>query len=253
VTVLILGGTTEARLLAAACAERGVPTVSSLAGRTKSPLALAGTVRIGGFGGVAGLVEYLRTERIEAVVDATHPFAAGISHNAAHATTLTRIPLLALRRPGFTAEPGDRWHRVPSIAAAASLVADLGTRVFLTTGRQEIAAFAEVDRCWFLARSVEPPEPPMPARIEVLLDRGPFTLEGERSLIDRHHLDVLITKDSGGDAPKLAAARAASIPVILVDRPPPAATEVVGTVPEALAWLAALGVPAHPDRSHRSG
>jgi precorrin-6A/cobalt-precorrin-6A reductase len=109
--------------------------------------------------------------------------------------------------------------------------------VFLTTGRQEIGAFAGVDRCWFLARSVEPPEPPMPARIEVLLDRGPFSLEGERALIDRHHLDVLVTKDSGGDAPKLAAAREASLPVILIDRPPVSAGEAVSTVDQAVDWL----------------
>jgi precorrin-6A/cobalt-precorrin-6A reductase len=240
VKVLILGGTTEARLLAASCAGRGLDTVSSLAGRTKNPLALAGTVRIGGFGGVAGLADYLRAERVGAVVDATHPFAAGISLNAVHATALTRVPLLALRRPGFVAVPGDRWHRVGTVADAASLVADLGSRVFLTTGRQEIGAFAGVDRCWFLARSVEPPEPPMPARIEVLLDRGPFTVEGERALIDRHHLDVLVTKDSGGDAPKLAAAREASLPVILVDRPPVSAGDVVGTVGEAMDWLVTL-------------
>jgi precorrin-6A/cobalt-precorrin-6A reductase len=237
VKVLILGGTTEARRLAGECDGRGLDTVSSLAGRTNNPLALAGTVRIGGFGGVAGLAAYLRAERVDAVVDATHPFAAGISLNAAHATALTRVPLLVLRRPGFVAVPGDRWHRVGSVAGAASLVADLGSRVFLTTGRQEIGAFAGVDRCWFLARSVEPPEPPMPARIEVLLDRGPFSLEGERALIDRHHLDVLVTKDSGGDAPKLAAAREASLPVILIDRPPVSAGEAVSTVDQAVDWL----------------
>ncbi len=235
--VLILGGTTEARRLAAECDARGLDVVSSLAGRTKNPIALAGTVRIGGFGGIAGLAGHLRAEHVDVVVDATHPFAAGISLNAAHASALTGVPLLALRRPGFVASPGDRWHRVRSLPDAASLVADLGSRVFLTTGRQDIGAFAGVDRCWFLARSVEPPEPPMPAQMEVLLDRGPFTVEGERALIDRHHLDVLVTKDSGGDAPKLAAAREASIPVIVVDRPPASAAEVVSTVDEALDWL----------------
>jgi precorrin-6A/cobalt-precorrin-6A reductase len=231
--VLVLGGTAEARELAGA-----VPVISSLAGRTSAPRLPAGEVRIGGFGGADGLAGFLREQRIEALVDATHPFAARISAHAATAAEATGVPLLVLRRPGWAAGPGDDWHRVPDLAAAAALLPRLGERVFLTTGRQGIAAFTGLDECWFLARSVEPPAPPMPARLAVLLDRGPFSLDGERRLLREHHIDVLVSKDSGGPAAKLTAARERGIPVLLIDRPtaPPAAA-TAGTVAEAVAWL----------------
>ena len=240
--VLVLGGTTEGRALAAACAcLPGVETISSLAGRTNAPLLPHGPVRVGGFGGVDGLAAFLRSQRIGAVVDATHPFAATMTTNAVAATAAAGVPLLVLRRPGWSERPGDDWHRVPSMAAAAGLVPRLGERVFLTTGRQTIGAFAEVDECWFLSRSVEPPAPPMPTRLEVVLDRGPFTVEGERGLLTGHDIHVLVTKDSGGAAPKLAAARDRGIPVLLIDRPPAPAAQQVTTVEAALSWLAALG------------
>jgi precorrin-6A/cobalt-precorrin-6A reductase len=235
--VLILGGTTEARELAAACA--GLPdvtTVSSLAGRTDKPLPIAGELRIGGFGGVDGLAGYVVGEQIGAIVDATHPFAGTMSRHAAAAAEKTGVPLLVLRRPGWTQRAGDAWHRVPSVAAAAGALPGLGRRVFLTTGRQTIAAFAGLDQCWFLARSVEPPDEPKPRHLEVVLDRGPFTVAGERALLTGYHIDVLVTKDSGGGAAKLTAARELGVPVLMIDRPlmPPGA---VGTVGEALDWL----------------
>jgi len=240
--LLILGGTTEGRALAAACANvPGLETISSLAGRTNAPLLPHGPVRVGGFGGVAGLAAFLRSERIAAVVDATHPFAATMTANAVAAAATAGVPLLVLRRPGWTERPGDDWHHVPSMAAAATLVPRLGERVFLTTGRQSIGVFAGIDACWFLSRSVEPPAPPVPARLEVVLDRGPFTLEGERELLARRRIDVLVSKDSGGVAPKLAAARDRGIPVLLIDRPPAPEVEQVATVAAALSWLAALG------------
>ncbi|MCY1140085.1 cobalt-precorrin-6A reductase [Actinoplanes sp. Pm04-4] len=234
--VLILGGTSEARALAGAL--RGYTVITSLAGRTSSPLLPAGEVRIGGFGGVDGLAAYLAAQRIDVVVDATHPFAATISANAAQAATRAGVPLVVLRRPGWVEQPGDVWHRVRTLEeAAASLT---GRRVFLTTGRQGIAAFAEVD-AWFLARSVEPPEPPMPRRLEVLLDRGPYSLEGERRLLAEHRIDVLVSKDSGGPDAKLVAARARGIPVVMIDRPPAAATaHTVATVAEAVERLESL-------------
>jgi precorrin-6A/cobalt-precorrin-6A reductase len=241
VKVLILGGTTEARALATACARLpGYSTVSSLAGRTSDPRLPPGPVRIGGFGGVAGLAGYLREAGIGAVVDATHPFASRMTGNAIAAGELVPVPVLVLRRPGWTAEPGDRWHRVPSLLAAAAVLPELGSRVFLTTGRQSLLPFAGLDQCWFLIRSVEPPEPPLPRRWEAVLDRGPFDLVGERDLLVRHRIDVLVTKDSGGVAPKLRAAREQGVPVVLVDRPglPPA--ETVATVAEALEWLATV-------------
>ena len=238
-TVLILGGTTEARELAGAL--DGPRVITSLAGRTNNPLLPRGELRIGGFGGVAGLACYLAAERVDVLVDATHPFAAGISANAVPAAERAGIPLLVLRRPGWTERPGDAWHRVASLEAAAALLPSLGRRIFLTTGRQGIGAFAGLDECWFLARSVEPPVPPMPARLEVVLDRGPFTLDGELGLFRSHRIDVLVSKDSGGPAAKLDAARALGRPVVLVDRPPPAGGTVVGSVTSALDWLTRLG------------
>jgi precorrin-6A/cobalt-precorrin-6A reductase len=244
-TILILGGTGDARRLAIALADRpGLRVVSSLAGRAADPILPPGEVRIGGFGGVPGLVEWLLASRPDAVVDATHPFAAQMTGHAIAATGATGVPLLVLRRPGWTAGPGDTWHRVPSVAAAAAALPGLGERVFLTTGRQGLAAFAGLDEHWFLVRSVDPPGTPSPARMRVLLDRGPFTLDGERALLREHRIDVLVTKDSGGDATaaKLVAAREVRVPVVMVDRPPlPAGVRAVPTVDAALAWLDARG------------
>lgn len=233
--MLVLGGTSEARALAGAL--RGHTVVSSLAGRTTEPLLPVGEVRIGGFGGVDGLVAFLRERRVDAVVDATHPFAARISANAARAAEAAGVPRLLLRRAGWVERVGDVWYRVRDLGQAAGLLPGLGRRVFLTTGRQGIGAFAEVDECWFLARSVEPPAPPMPRRIDVVLDRGPFTLDGERRLLDQHGIDVLVSKDSGGGAAKLTAARERGTPVVLVDRPVAPDGDVAATVDEAVGWV----------------
>jgi precorrin-6A/cobalt-precorrin-6A reductase len=237
--VLILGGTTEGRALATALsALGGLTVINSLAGRTANPLLPPGEVRIGGFGGVAGLAGFLRDRRIDALIDATHPFAVTMTGHAIDAAAATGRPLLVLRRPGWVAGPGDDWHRVPDLGPAAALLPQLGRRVFLTTGRQTAGAFAGLHGCWFLARSVEPPAPPTPSRLEVLLDRGPFTLDGERRLFREHRIDVLVTKDSGGPAAKLIAARERGVPVVLVDRPPLPDAPVARTVREAVAWLA---------------
>lgn len=156
--VLVLGGTTEARELAASLAARpGVRVTTSLAGRVSRPGALDGEVRVGGFGGVEGLAEWLRAERVDAVVDATHPFATGITENAARAAAATGVPAVVLRRPGWTPVPGDRWHPAASLAEAAALLPPLGRRVFLTTGRLGLAAFAREPELHYLVRSVEPP------------------------------------------------------------------------------------------------
>ncbi|MFJ8661272.1 cobalt-precorrin-6A reductase [Streptomyces sp. NPDC093795] len=235
--ILILGGTTEARALAGLL-HTDVRVTSSLAGRVASPRLPAGEVRIGGFGGVDGLVEWIGGHAVDAVIDATHPFAERISFNAARAAATAHVPLLALRRPGWVPVEGDDWREVPSLEAAAEALDGLGDRVFLTTGRMGLAAFADRPQ-WFLVRSVDAPEPPMPARAEVLLDRGPFTLDGERELLRRHRIDVLVTKDSGGaaTAPKLTAAREAGIPVVVVRRPPvPEGVPTAATPEEAAAW-----------------
>ncbi|MER5551363.1 cobalt-precorrin-6A reductase [Streptomyces sp. NPDC002793] len=242
--VLVLGGTTEARRLAEALvALDGVRVTSSLAGRVARPKLPPGEVRVGGFGGAEGMAGWLRAHHVDAVIDATHPFAGTISFNAASAAATVHVPLLALRRPGWVPVEGDRWHLTDSLAGAAELLPGLGSRVFLTTGRMGLAAFAPLDSLWFLMRSVDAPDAPCPARMEVLLDRGPFTLEGERELIRRHRVDVLVTKDSGGDAtaPKLTAAREAGIPVVVVGRPPaPPGVPVAGTPEEALSLLRSL-------------
>ncbi|MFF3333041.1 cobalt-precorrin-6A reductase [Streptomyces sp. NPDC002888] len=239
--VLVLGGTTEARRLAAELAARpGVRVTTSLAGRVSRPGALEGDVRVGGFGGAEGLAGWLRERGVDAVVDATHPFAAGITANAARAATATGLPLLVLRRPGWQPGPGDRWHPVDSLAAAAELLPEIGRRVFLTTGRLGLAAFARLTDLHFVARSVEPPEPPMPPHLDVLLARGPFTVADETALLREHRVDVVVTKDSGGEATaaKLTASRHLGLPVVVVRRPPlPEGVPVVPDVPEALARL----------------
>lgn len=238
--VLILGGTAEARALAADLDSAGLPIVSSLAGRVARPRLPAGDVRIGGFGGPDALARWLGEHAIAAVVDATHPFAERMSASAAEATTAAEVPLLRLERPGWDATAGDRWHWVDDLPQAAAALRSLGAeRVLLTTGRQGLAAFAGDCRTWFLIRCVDPPDAQLPPRHQVLLDRGPYTLAGELSLIDEHAIDIVVTKDSGGalTAAKLHAARARALPVIVARRPPrPQTGALVRTVAEAGVW-----------------
>lgn len=241
--VLLLGGTAEARELSERLAEDpAIRIVSSLAGRTAQPHQLPGETRIGGFGGADGLAEWIRCEGADAVVDATHPFAERISFSAAAAARECAVPLLALRRPGWSATPGDDWHWVGTLAEAAALVPGLGRRVFLTVGRQGIAPFAHLDQLWFLARCVDLPNPPVPLQLELLLDRGPFRLDSERALLHHHSIAVLVTKDSGGTAAaaKLAAARELGCPVVVVRRPPAPDVATVPSVEAVLAWLRRL-------------
>lgn len=242
--VLILGGTTEARRLAADLASRpGVRVTTSLAGRVSRPGPLAGDVRTGGFGGAEGLAAWLRERRVDALVDATHPFAARITAHAAHAAAATGTPVVLLRRPGWRAGPGDDWHPVGSLPEAADLLPGLGDRVFLTTGRLGLAAFAHLSGLHFVVRSVELPDPPLPPDTRLLRDRGPFTVADETALLREHRVDVLVTKDSGGaaTAAKLTAARDLGLPVVVVRRPPlPDGVPVVPDVPTALERLARL-------------
>ncbi|MFE3639078.1 cobalt-precorrin-6A reductase [Streptomyces sp. NPDC059168] len=239
--VLILGGTAEARRLAGLLhGTPGLRLTSSLAGRVAGPRLPPGEVRVGGFGGTDGLVAWLRDHAVDAVVDATHPFAATMSLHAARAAAVTRVPLLALRRPGWAPAGGDRWHETGSLEEAARILPALGRRIFLTTGRMGLAAFADLDDLWFLVRSVDAPGRPHPRRMEVLLDRGPFTLDGERELLRRHRVDVVVTKDSGGaaTAPKLGAAREAGLPVVVIRRPPvPEGVPLVPDPERAAEWI----------------
>lgn len=237
--VLILGGTEEARRLAEAAALR-FEVVVSLAGRTRAPQASPGRVRIGGFGGARGLAQFLADERIEAVVDATHPFAARISAHAYDACLNLSLPRLQLMRPPWRPHAGDAWLSVGDAAAAAAVLPRIGRTAFLTVGRQELAAFAEVSGVRFVVRLIEPPPEPLPLpEAEVVIGRPPFTQEAERALIAAHGIDVLVSKNSGGTATiaKLQAARAAKIKMVMIDRPPPEPGPQVETVEQALAWL----------------
>jgi precorrin-6A/cobalt-precorrin-6A reductase len=236
--ILILGGTAEARELAAALDARSIPVTSSLAGRVARPRLPVGQVRVGGFGGPDGIARWLAEHGVAAVVDAMHPFAERISASAAAACTAAGVSLLRLERPSWSERPGDRWTWVDDLSSAAAAIGQFGARVLLTTGRQGLAAFSVLDDVWFLIRCIDSPEPPLPPRHELILDRGPYTLPGELGLIDAHGIDVVVTKDSGGEltVAKLDAAREREMPVIVVRRPPRPGAETVTDVAAAAAW-----------------
>jgi len=236
--VLILGGTAEARALASSLERSGVAVVTALAGRTSTPRLPHGQVRLGGFDGPDGLAAWLAASGVHAVVDATHPFARRISASAQDACRQVEVPLLRLERPGWAEQAGDVWYRVGNVGEAAALVGELGQRAWLTIGRQGVGAFAGVRTCWFLIRCIQSPDPPLPEHHEIVLDRGPYTVDGELALIDHHRIDVLVTKESGGAATeaKLEAARARRLPVIVVRRPPTLGVESVSTVSAAADW-----------------
>jgi precorrin-6A/cobalt-precorrin-6A reductase len=239
VRILILGGTGEARDLAAELVAAGVDVLSSLAGRVRAPRLPDGPVRVGGFGGTASLAEFLRAEGITGVVDATHPFAGTITAHAAQAAAQAAVPLLVLRRPEWEADPS--WDVVADIRAAADAVhAWPGESVFLTTGRRDLDVFAADDRHRFLVRTVDPPDGPVPPRMTLVLDRGPYTVEGESALMREHGVGLLVTKNSGGPmtAAKLRAARGLHVRVLMVARPPlPGGSVMVTTVAEAVRWV----------------
>lgn len=241
---LLLGGTGEARHLAGLFAERSgsYAVTYSLAGVTSAPRVPDVDVRVGGFGGVAGLAAYLRAERVDVVVDATHPYAARMSEHAAQACSQVGVPLVALRRPGWQEQDGDDWHRVPTLEDAAHIAAYLGRRLFLTIGRQEVGEFTFLHDTFCLVRSVDAPEV-LPAYSHVVLARGPFTVEGELELLREHAIDVIVSKDSGGTATaaKLEAARALGLPVVLVDRPAVPDVPTVEDPEAAVAMLESLG------------
>jgi precorrin-6A/cobalt-precorrin-6A reductase len=245
--LLILGGTGEAVALARAVLARfgdGIEVTTALAGRTSRPGPIPGQVRIGGFGGAAGLADYLAAQRIDRLIDATHPFAAEISRAARLACDQMEVPRLLLVRPVWRRHPLDRWIEVETVEAAAQIVGRVGRRALLTVGASEVAAFAPATGVRFVVRMIDRPRDPLPLRFyEIVLGRGPFALSDERHLLERHAIDTLVCKASGGAATeaKLIAARELSLPVIMVRRPPVERGLSVESVDGALDWLAGLG------------
>ena len=236
--VLLLAGTTEATRLAEVLVGEGVDVLSSLAGVTAVPALRAGEVRRGGFGGIEGLVRHLREHPVDAVIDATHPFAAVMPCHVAAACSATGTPSCRVLRPAWTAGPGDRWVGVPDLPAAAEALGTLGARrVLLTVGRQSTWAFAGLDG-WFLIRAIEAPDV-APVDHQLLLDRGPFDLDSELALLREHRIDAMVTKNAGGEATaaKLVAARELGVTVVMVARPPQPDVTVVAGVDQAVDWL----------------
>ena len=242
--LLILGGTGEAFILARAVIARFGETLNlttSLAGRTQRPAPLPGCIRIGGFGGAAGLAAYLTKQRVDRLIDATHPFAARISTAARLACEEARVPRLLLLRPSWPRHPLDRWIEVDSMAAAAEVVGRFGRRAFLTVGAREVSCFAVTAGVHFLVRLIDQPKRPLDLPChDVVIGRGPFALAEERHRLKRHAIDVLVCKASGGAATeaKILAARELGLPVIMVQRPPPEPGDAVETVEAAIDWLA---------------
>jgi precorrin-6A/cobalt-precorrin-6A reductase len=246
--VLILGGTTEASELAHLMAGDGRFTATlSLAGRTSAPRPLPLPTRTGGFGGAPGLSRFLADQEIEAAIDATHPYAAQISANAVAACAERNVPLVSIVRPPWTAEPDDRWHLVPSTEAAVAALGEERRSVFLSLGRQELHRFAAAPQHRYVARLIEPPvQMRLPPDLMLLRQRGPFDRSAERQLLEHEQIDLLVSKNSGGSAtyPKIEAARALRLPVIMIARPGKPAGTIVTTARDALHWLVHRTAPS---------
>ncbi|MGC4963541.1 cobalt-precorrin-6A reductase [Gordonia sp. DT218] len=243
--ILLLGGTGEARALAQRMGDADIAVISSLAGRVRDPRLPVGDVRIGGFGGIDGLTDWIQNHHVIAVVDATHPFATTMTDHAATVADRMALPLLRVRRPAWTPTADDSWVTVPDIRAAAReidtrAVRQGDLRVFLTTGRQDVGVFAGVTDATFLIRVVDPPTADLPPRHRILRSRGPYDLSSERELMRANEIDVLVTKNSGGELTraKLTAAAALGVDVVMVDRPAePASGDSVDSVAAAMDWV----------------
>ena len=238
--ILLLGGTTEASRLARLLAEAKADAMFSYAGRTETPIAQPLPTRIGGFGGVEGLAAYLRENAITHVIDATHPFAAQMSRNAVAACAQTGVKLLALERPAWMPGPGDNWREVETLEAAAAALPAAPTRIFLAIGRQGLPAFTPRPEHFYLLRLVNEPGGDLPLpQAEIVLARGPFTLENDLALLRQHRIGFIVAKNSGGTggSAKLEAARLLGLPVLMVPRPALPARAVVAEPEDALRWL----------------
>lgn len=238
--LLILGGTREAGLLAQSVAEAGITATLSLAGRVDKPKPSPVMQRIGGFGGPEGLADYLQKNDITHVVDATHPFAAQMSAHAIDACERAQTPLLALSRAAWTAQSGDRWIHVGNMAEAAEALAGAAKQVFLAIGRVHLAAFANQPQHQYLLRLVDAPKKPLPLpKTEVILARGPFSAADDRALLEKHRIDLVVSKNAGGSGAyaKIKAARDLNLPVVMIDRPALAPRAEVSRVVQVMEWL----------------
>lgn len=253
--LLILGGTSEAARLADAASQRFGATLevtSSLAGITRDPASITGTVRAGGFGGVSGLAAWLRRERMQMVVDATHPFAVQISGNAREACTLEKVPRLVLSRAPWRSKLSDKWRNVSDLDTAAALLPDVAKRAFLSVGSVRLGAFSGLPGVHLVVRMIDPPTTRVPlADCSVILGRGPFDVEAERALLRRERIDAVVSRNSGGSATyaKIRAARELDLPVVMITPPTQETGQSVGSVEGALRWIGeriALQMPAAP-------
>lgn len=238
--ILLLGGTTDAGLMAQAIAKAGLDGVYSYAGRTEAPMGQPMHMRVGGFGGVEGLRAYLAAESITHVIDATHPFAAQMSGNAVTACTAQGVPLIALERAPWVAGEGDRWTHVSDIPAAVAALAGPPQRVFLAIGRQHVDAFAAQPQHHYLLRLVDAPTGPLPLPLaEVVVARGPFDVATDTALMQQHRTEIVVAKNAGGKGAvaKIAAARALGLPVLMIDRPVISERRVARSVADVMAWL----------------
>ncbi|WP_036023529.1 cobalt-precorrin-6A reductase [Bradyrhizobium yuanmingense] len=239
IRALILGGTADASLLAAEIARAGIDAVYSYGGRTRPPADQPLPTRIGGFGGVSGLADYIRREGITHVIDATHPFAAEMSRHAVEACADTNAPLIALERAPWTRVSGDNWIEVADVNAAVAALPEVPTNVFLAIGRQHIAPFAAKPQHAYTLRFVDPPEASLPFAADVIVSRGPFTLDGELEMLHTRGIAWIVARNSGGDGAraKIDAARMLGLPVIMISRPELPERQRVESVTDVMQWL----------------
>ena len=242
VKILILGGTREALELAELLDNHPhLQIITSLAGKTRQRAKIPGEIRIGGFGGTDGLAGFLRENQIFAFIDATHPFAAQMSQNARTASQIADCPLLRLERSAWKPQTGDNWQSVKDLADAADQLCRFGTRALLTVGSNDLAFFKQVTGARLFARMIEKPaDSYIPRGCEIILERPPFTLDQEVDLLSGLEIDLLVTKNSGGEmvSAKLQAARQRGIPVLMIERPISPDEQIsVSTAPDARDWL----------------
>lgn len=239
--ILVLGGSNEGFALAKTLqGHKNYTITSSLAGRTSLPKKPVGPYRIGGFGGSEGLKHYINTNKIDAIIDATHPFAQNITKNAAKAAGDTKCPLLHIWRPQWKRAAKDNWIEVPTMQAAAERLTKHHAPIFLTIGRLELAAFLPRTDLAFITRAIEPNQNEQwPKNFHFIYAKGPFDYNQELALIKKYNIKAIVTKNSGGPGAfaKIEVARTLNLPVIMINRPPKPKGNLASTPEEALNWL----------------